>query len=223
MNFVDLPADANHFGSRLGSSVRYICRHTTEGFDSRAWLSTSSPADNPVSAHYLLRNENGVGVCYRIVGEQNAAFTQGAVAGIPTSPLIVGAYNSQGIWIPNPNLAAIAYEIEGYAQGPVDPVLVALAVELEADIRTRYPVPAIGHYEISPGNRSDPGVYTQAIEEAQMAFSPEDKAYLDAKVDVIVAALVAVARREMRGADPGTAGNDTPLVAGEQINKTTAK
>lgn len=54
INIIDLPADARHTGgTRALSAIEVIILHTTEGYDSRAWLSTDP--NSVVSIHRLIQ------------------------------------------------------------------------------------------------------------------------------------------------------------------------
>lgn len=75
-----------------------------------------------------------------------------------------------------------------------------------------------GHYDASvcadywPG--VDPAQGEGPMTDTQMA---ELKAFIEAQTNVTVQAAIAIALRQMRGANPGIAGHDAPIVAGEQI------
>lgn len=146
------------YNPRNGRAVRYGVLHTTQGTDSRSTLV------NAVSVHYLIRNEGGEAVIYNIVNEAYAAWHCGIVVGTPNSPLVAGSRQADGTWSPNPNLDSIGIEMEGFAAGPVDPVIVEACIWLVQDIRTRYPdLPFINHSDISD-DRSDPGVWRAEID-----------------------------------------------------------
>lgn len=193
--YIDLPSD--FYNGRFGYRPRYIILHTTQGNDSRAWLTKTGS----VSAHYLLRNEWDRGpVAYRLVGEGYAAWHAGVVVGEPTNPVVAGSRQPDGSWVPNPNLESIGIEIEGYANGPVDAALVALCAEVVTDIRQRWgPLPLVDHREVSPGSRSDPGIWRAAIDNAledDMAFTDMDRAKLDRVLEIAEALLAAETANE---------------------------
>lgn len=125
--------------------IKYKVIHTTEGYDSRNIL-TDGNRPNRVSAHYLIRHEG----IYQLVPERLAAWHAGKIVGTPTTPLY-----TPGI---NPNNESIGIEIEGFSANAIDTDLFAKLISLIRDIDTRYGVtPNIGHFELSPGDRSDPG------------------------------------------------------------------
>lgn len=156
MNLVEL---GSRFYSFRNLPIRYIVLHTTEGTDSRTWLTETGN----VSAHYLVR-ENLV---YRLVGEDWAAWHAGIISGEPTTPHYSGDWENiyengvllGGGWTVNPNDESIGIEIEGRAAQPLSDAAVRSTAELIRDIhRRRGPLPLVSHSELSPGNRSDPGV-----------------------------------------------------------------
>ena len=153
LNIVDLPSD--FFSSRNGQPIRYIVLHTTQGTDSRTWLTKTGN----VSAHYLVRGST----VYRLVGEQFAAWHAGLVVGTPTTPYFTGeivGYDDydNAVWSVNPNYESIGIEMEGFAAVPLDQATLQATADLIRDIRTRHPKPLVDHRELSPGNRTDPGV-----------------------------------------------------------------
>lgn len=148
LQVVNLPSP--NFGSNgvLGvhgrtQPIRYIVLHTTEGTDSRSWL--TNRASN-VSATYLVREEG----IYRLVDEADVAWHAGRIIGIPTTPLYSGI---------NPNEESIGIEIEGFAGQTISAAKFAFTIALLNDIRARRgDLPRVGHFELSPGDRSDPGL-----------------------------------------------------------------
>lgn len=125
--------------------LKYITIHTTEGADSRGWLSDSPASD--VSIHYLERDDDE----YAIVPEEYAAWHAGRIVGTPTTP-----YWSGG----NPNDESVGIEMEGYASQVVSQTILARTVARIRAIRAEHPdlqLPIVGHFELSPGDRTDPG------------------------------------------------------------------
>lgn len=161
MNLVELPS---RFYSFRELPLRYIVLHTTQGTDSRTWLTETGG----VSAHYLVRED----IVYRLVGEDWASWHAGIIVGKPTTPL----YRADE----NPNDVSIGIEVEGYAAQPLSDAAVRSTAELIVDIRRRHgPLPLVSHSELSPGNRSDPGVENrQRIE--QLLKEPMDKILFEA-------------------------------------------
>lgn len=148
LQIINLPSPNFGKGGILGvhgrsQPIRYVVLHTTEGTDSRSWL--TNRASN-VSATYLVREEG----IYRLVDEADVAWHAGRIVGIPTTPLYSGI---------NPNEESIGIEIEGFAGQTISARKFAFTVALVNDIRSRRgDLPRVGHFELSPGDRSDPGL-----------------------------------------------------------------
>jgi hypothetical protein len=106
--------------------------------------------------------------------------------GIPTTPL----YASHGY--ANPNLWTFGIEIEGYAAGPVDPLLVEAVVWRIHDLRSRRGfLPLLNHAELSPGNRTDPGIWRSAIDKA-LEESVTDEEFIEKTRRIITPTLDAM-------------------------------
>lgn len=168
MDVIILPSPNFSIRSR---PIKYKVIHTTEGYDSRNRLTDAASPDR-VSAHYLVRPE-GV---YQLVPERYAAWHAGRIIGVPTTPLYTGI---------NPNEESIGIEIEGFAMNSIDNVLFQKVVDLIKDIDARIGItPNIGHYELSPGDRTDPGRTNLANINAAVAaeenndMTPEEHAWL---------------------------------------------
>jgi N-acetylmuramoyl-L-alanine amidase len=71
---VDHPADRLHCCGQTRLGYRFIFLHSTGGTNSLDWLSTTSPADKPVSCHRLIAKD---GTVYKIVPDDKTAYTQG--------------------------------------------------------------------------------------------------------------------------------------------------
>lgn len=160
MNVTNLPSD--FFSSRNGQPVRYVVLHTTQGTDSRTWLTKTGR----VSAHYLVRGA----VIYRLVSEDYAAWHAGRIVGTPTTPYFTGeivGYDDFGnaVWSVNPNYESIGIEMEGFAATPLDAATLNATALLIRDIRSRRgALPLVSHAELSPGDRTDPGVNRELID-----------------------------------------------------------
>lgn len=173
--------------------IRYIVLHTTQGVDSREWLTRTGG----VSAHYLVQRD----VVYRLVAEDLEAWHAGRIAGTPTTPLYDGQQLPDGTWLPNPNSESIGIEMEGYAALDVDPLTIRTTAELIWDIRERHPgLPIVNHWELSPGDRTDPGPRNRAAVDALLEeddMTPEQDALLrniDKKLDDLANQQTALAR-----------------------------
>lgn len=164
MRVVDLPSD---FFNVRRSPIRYVVLHTTEGTDSREWLTKTGR----VSAHYLVQGDTA----YRLVSEDLAAWHAGRMVGTPTTPHYTGTWEDiyendvllGGGWTVNPNNESIGIEVEGFADQDLDPLSIRTTAEIIWDIRERRgPLPLVSHSELSPGDRRDPGVRNRAAIEA---------------------------------------------------------
>lgn len=199
---VSLPSD--FYGPRweLGNyfTLDAIVLHTTQGTDSRTWLTKTGG----VSAHDLLRNEGGEGVCYEMVARSLASWHAGEVVGTPTTALFEAHGRA------NPNLWTYGIEIEGYAVGPVDPILVQLAAQRIVKVRQAEgrALPLLNHADLSPGNRSDPGTWRAAVDaavaEMEDSMTPQDKRDILDKSDDLADATAIYLGRQQRGLDVTT-------------------
>ena len=163
MKVVDLPS--RFFGVRR-LPIRYIVLHTTQGTDSREWLTKTGN----VSAHYLVQRDT----VYRLVSEELEAWHAGRIAGTPTTPLYDGRLLPDGTWLPNPNSESIGIEMEGHAATRIDDATIRATAELIWDIRERRGrLPLVSHSELSPGDRSDPGAHNRQAVEALLGEEDE--------------------------------------------------
>lgn len=187
MNSISLPSD---FYSVRRLPIRYKVWHTTEGTDSRTWLTKTGG----VSSHYLIRGRD----IYRLVDEGWDAWHAGRIVGTPTTPHYSGSWEDiyengvllGGGWTVNPNDESIGIEIEGHAGDPLTADELAAVLELGRDIDTRHgPLPNVGHYELSPGDRSDPGVANLAAIRAALEddMTPAQEAKLDRVLAILEA------------------------------------
>lgn len=174
-------------------SVRYIVLHTTQGHDSRSWLTNK---DSQVSAHYLEREDDE----YQLVRDEDTAWHAGSIVGTPTTSLY-----AQGV---NPNDESIGIEIEGFAAQPISPACLKRTVARIRTLREKFgALPLVDHAMLSPGNRSDPGEENRAAifaalgEEDDMAgLSDADLARIDA---IVEAKIVAAEKRLAAKIDSG--------------------
>jgi N-acetyl-anhydromuramyl-L-alanine amidase AmpD len=188
MNVTDL---FSQFYSARALPIRYHVVHSTEGYDSRTWLTQTGG----VSAHYLVR---GVDI-YRLVDESYDAWHAGRIVGTPTTMYYSGSvigydYYGWPLWSVNPNDESLGIEMEGFAQYLLDPATLDSTAELIRDIRNRRgPLPIVGHYELSPGDRSDPGAQNlAALKELLAASEDEDMTPAqEAKLDRLLALMEA--------------------------------
>lgn len=150
MNLLVLPSRFFTPGRRL--PIRYIVLHTTEGTDSRAWLTQTGN----VSAHYLVRGLDA----YLLVPEGDVAWHAGVVSGEPTTPLYRGVWDVGSGWTVNPNEESIGIEIEGRAGSrlPLEAIETAAQLVVAIRRRRREELPIVAHAELSPARRTDPGI-----------------------------------------------------------------
>lgn len=71
---IDHPADSIHCCGVTRLGYRWIVIHATAGTNSLDWLSTTSPASNPVSIHRLIAKD---GTIYKIVPDDKTAYHAG--------------------------------------------------------------------------------------------------------------------------------------------------
>ena len=182
-----------NFTSGRTRSVRYIVLHTTQGNDSRSWLTNSA---SQVSAHYLEREDDE----YQLVKDEDTAWHASRIVGTPTTPLYTPSVN--------PNDESVGIEIEGFATELVSPVRIKRTVQRIRALRQKFgPLPLVDHAMLSPGDRSDPGARNRAAilaalgEEDDMAeLSDSDLAKIGA---IIEAKMEAVERRLAAKIDSG--------------------
>lgn len=128
------------------NSFKYIVLHTTEGTGPGAVAWFQNPASQ-VSAHYVVIED---GSLVQMVDEDDTAWHAGRIVGTPTTPYYDGV---------NPNLESIGIECGGYAAQDLSPTSINATVRLIADIRSRHGnLPLVMHAQLSPGDRTDPGL-----------------------------------------------------------------
>ena len=129
-----------NFNERLPSFV--ILHHTGKAESERALATLSNPVSE-VSAHYLVARD---GTIYSLVDEMKRAWHAG------------------DSWWGGPidmNSASIGIELDNDGSEPYAESQIAALLVLLADLRQRYRIPAVnflGHGDIAPGRKVDPGV-----------------------------------------------------------------
>ncbi|MGB7946381.1 MAG: N-acetylmuramoyl-L-alanine amidase [Candidatus Binatia bacterium] len=129
-----------NFNERLPSFV--ILHHTGNAEAERALVTLANPAAE-VSAHYLVARD---GTIYYLVDEMKRAWHAGES------------------WWGGPidmNSASIGIELDNDGSEPYAESQIAALLGLLRDLKHRYGIPAvniIGHGDIAPGRRVDPGV-----------------------------------------------------------------
>lgn len=138
LEIIDLPADAAHSGKvRPLNSIRAIVLHSTEGIDSRAWLTTTS--NPPVSIQRLIRRLPGEH--YKILPDNRVAWHAGG--------------GKWGNYLINDVTLGVELERKGtqvYTAYQMDEVS-SLVCEWWALYGF---IPVMGHGQLDPWRRSDP-------------------------------------------------------------------
>jgi N-acetylmuramoyl-L-alanine amidase len=121
----------------------FVILHHTGNADVKRALATLSNQVSEVSAHYLVARD---GMIYYLVDEMKRAWHAG------------------DSWWGGPidiNSASIGIELDNDGREPYAESQIAALLALLADIEQRYEIPAvnfIGHGDIAPGRKVDPGV-----------------------------------------------------------------
>ncbi|MEQ1570410.1 MAG: N-acetylmuramoyl-L-alanine amidase, partial [Myxococcota bacterium] len=144
-----------NYNSRSGASVDFVIIHTCEGSYSSCWSWLSNSASG-VSAHYVVK-ENGAEV-RALVDENNRAWHISAN---------YDCDNNSGVdcWRDGTSMNTVSVGIEhaGYgSQSSWDPGLLSRSAELTCGITERHDIPrdsyhVVGHGQLQPWNRTDPG------------------------------------------------------------------
>lgn len=138
LHIIDLPADAAHSGpERPVSSIKGIVVHSTEGYNSGPWLSSTS--NPPVSIHRLLGRSPGQHV--KILPDTRVAWHAGS-----------GKWGNYDI-----NLVTLGVELErGGPQGYTEWQMSELASLIMEWWSLYGAIPIMGHGQLDPWRRSDP-------------------------------------------------------------------
>ena len=145
--------DSSHHAVSVDSRIKHLVLHYTVGSFDRALYQLSR---GPVSAHYLVpQQETGSRpIILQLVPEQERAWHAGA-----------------SYWQGRTNINDSSIGIEIVNQGPTDtpqgtvwqaytPFQISVIKRLAADIVARYgiaPIDVLGHSDIAPSRKSDPG------------------------------------------------------------------
>lgn len=142
LDFVDLPADAQHKGGFEPRHIQAIWLHATVGTDSRAWL-TTDPRSR-ASAHRLITKR---GVIYKLVDDAEAAWTEGPAVW----------YDPPGV-LTNPNRTGLSIEFENLNDGkdPYPLAQVAQGANQCAEWVGMYGFLPILNHTYLQGNKTDP-------------------------------------------------------------------
>lgn len=143
MEIVDRPSP--NFGPRRGGAgVDLIVLHYTAMDTAEAALARLCDPETELSAHYLIAKD---GTLYRLVEEDQRAWHAG-----------------EGAWAGHDdvNSHSIGIELDNPGDGPFDDPLMTTLEALLADLLDRHELPAksvIGHSDMAPLRKSDPGPY----------------------------------------------------------------
>jgi N-acetylmuramoyl-L-alanine amidase-like protein len=206
--------------SRGDTPVRAIVIHMAEGGGTVSWLTH----DDGNSSHYVVEYSGRI---VQMVREDRAAGSinptelrrtddpaytfegERVVYGYSAAKKVLGSYWS------NPNAAVIAIETEGFAtDGPNVKQRAALKA-LVADIRTRYPVPTLGHRDFQSYKRC-PGKFIPWPDYGGHAVDPEDSMALvkyTAPVTEVGGTITTIAAAQAIPLS-GEVGERLPLAAG---------
>ena len=141
MDITDRPSP--NFGERKdGVGVELIVLHFTAMPDAEAALTRLCDPEAEVSSHYLIGRD---GVLYRLVDEEKRAWHAG-----------------EGRWAgrADVNSRSIGIELDNDGTCAFDEPLMTTLEALLADLIERHELPAkavIGHSDLSPGRKNDPG------------------------------------------------------------------
>lgn len=146
--------------------------HYTTNDDAADSLQTLTSPVRKVSAHYLIDRQGGL---YQLVPENRRAWHAG-----------------QAYWagVTDINSVSLGIEIDNAGNAPFDEAQIATLLNLLADIQTRHKIRAanvVGHADVSPGRKVDPGPYFPWRRLAQAGFGlwcDQPVADPDATVDV---------------------------------------
>ena len=141
MEIIDRPSP--NFGERKdGVPVELIVLHYTAMENAEAALSRLCDPETEVSTHYLIGRD---GALYRLVAEEKRAWHAG-----------------EGRWAgrEDVNSRSIGIELDNDGDSDFDEPLMTTLEALLADLLERHDLPAkavIGHSDLSPGRKNDPG------------------------------------------------------------------
>lgn len=118
--------------------------HYTSNDKAAHSLNTLTSPERRVSAHYLIARD---GTLFQLVPENKRAWHAG-----------------QSYWagLTDVNSASIGIELDNTGQEPYDDAQIQTLELLLQDLRVRYRIPAanfVGHSDVSPGRKIDPGPY----------------------------------------------------------------
>lgn len=156
---IDRPSP--NFNSRNGNPVTVLVLHYTAIADVETSIRVlSTPGKNAVSSHYVIGND---GTIYRLVDESNRAWHAG-----------VSQWSGQG----DINTVSIGIEINNLENTPYSQAQMDAVIALCKDIAARYNLAShqiIGHSDVAPSRKQDPGAYFdwKALAQAGLGIWPQ--------------------------------------------------
>lgn len=140
MEIIDRPSP--NYGDRRGWPVELIVLHYTAMTDAEAAIERLCDPETEVSAHYLIARN---GALYRLVDEDKRAWHAGS-----------------GRWAgrDDVNSRSIGIELDNDGTAPFDEALMTTLEALLSDLLERHalhPKAVIGHSDLAPDRKSDPG------------------------------------------------------------------
>ena len=145
--------DTTYTSKNQDSRVQFLVIHFTEEDWDSSLNSLTQPSSRPVSAHYLVRDDPVV--VYRLVDESQRAWHAGVSSWRGNTQL-----NSSSIGIEIVNLGNKGSPPEATDYREFKPAQLDAVVGLVKDIVHRYgirPENVVGHSDIAPTRRTDPG------------------------------------------------------------------
>lgn len=154
LEIIDFPANSQHHGGeRPLDAIKYIIIHTTEGIDSRKWLSTDH--NSMVSAHRLIQrypyNPNTkMGGHYKILPDTYVANHAGHGT--------INIYNpNTGSYIRNLNYVSLGIELERFGSQPITVYQYDQCAAMCCEWIGLYGyLPILRHQDVDPSRRTDP-------------------------------------------------------------------
>lgn len=159
MEIIDRPSP-NYGARRGGLPVELIVLHYTAMPDAESALTRLCDPEAEVSCHFLIARD---GTLYRLVDEEKRAWHAGA-----------------GRWAgrEDVNSRSIGIELDNDGRGPFDEPLMTTLEALLEDLLDRHqltPKAVIGHSDLAPGRKDDPGPHFDwhRLAEAGVSIWPE--------------------------------------------------
>lgn len=144
MNILKTYTSPNYDARPEGMRIKYIIVHYTEFEDAKTALTWLCDPKKKVSAHYLICK---TGTCYQMVDDEKRAWHAGV---------------SQWGADENLNHSSIGIELDNNGQEPFAEAQMDTLLALLEQLCAHHPIPranVLGHEDIAPGRKVDPGPY----------------------------------------------------------------